>query len=195
MANENINVNVTVNVASATPNTTESKIPVQGQTPTAYYPIADGDYDTIKFYEGNGYAVRHINVRDKMHWYVLLPVPTQAEADKLNTAFDTLRRQEAREYARRCGNEVSYDQMVDDGYNPASEDNDLADIVSDLIITEVLMDELQKLSDEKKRICHAVMNGQSDYKVAEELHLARTTYRDHKARTLDELADLLKKFK
>lgn len=130
-----------------------------------------------------------------MCWYVLLPVQTQAEAEKLNTAFDALRRQETREYARRCGNEISYDQMVDDGFNPASEDSDLADIIFNLIIMEALMDELQNLSDEKKRICHAIMNGKSDYKAAEELHLARTTYRDRKMKTLDELANSLKKFK
>lgn len=103
---------------------------------TAYYPIADDDYETMNFFKNSGYAVRHVNFRGKMRWYALLPVQTQAEADKLNTAFDTLRRQEAREYARRCRNEVSYDQMLENGYNPASEGIDLADIVSGLIITE-----------------------------------------------------------
>lgn len=62
MANENININVTVNTSSTAVDTTSVKTPVQEQTPTVYYPIADGDYDTMKFYESNGYVVRHINV-------------------------------------------------------------------------------------------------------------------------------------
>lgn len=176
----NVNINVTINAAKAN---------------LAYYPIEDGDYETAKFYESNGVAVRTITLNGTAHRYALIEVDTPAQAALLNREFNRLRRQEQRDAQRRATNELSYDCMVEDGYDPATDNCNPLEMLVDSSVKKALYRVLDTLTEENRLICQMIAAKKSERAMADELGIPRMTLHDRKTKLLKELEELLHEYK
>lgn len=64
-----------------------------------------------------------------------------------------------------------------------------------LAVTKALFEEVEKLSEEKQRICQMIGAKKSEREMASELEIAQTTLHDRKAKTLKDLSITLKEYK
>lgn len=178
---QNLNLNVTINTGAI-------------KKPIAYVPIGDDDFGAANYYESNGIPVRTITQNGTKHLFALIEVDTQAEADILNRNFNRMRMQEHRQLQRRMYKEVSYEKLVEDGYDSAAEYSDPLDIVADLEVIAALAEELEQLTEEKKKICNMVKDEMTERAIAAELDIPQTTLHGRKVAVLKELATKLKDF-
>lgn len=162
--------------------------------PLIYYPIDNDDYESVSFYENNGCAVRTITLNGKPHRFALVPAETQEQADCINREFSNLQRQKQHRLQPKMDNEVSYDQMVKDGYHFAVDHNDPADILLDLTTTKALFYKLNSLSEQQCCICQMISAGMAECEMAAELSISRKTLHDLKLELLSELKILLKEY-
>lgn len=91
--------------------------------------------------------------------------------------------------------ELSYEDLAEEGFDPKDELSNTEEIVAYKVILDVLMNEVDKLEEEKVRLCRMVANKEPQRAVAEELGIPRRTLRDRKDKVLSELADNLKDFR
>lgn len=184
--------NQSINV---TQSTTAIKVKANVQNPI-YYQIEDGDIGTIKYYESIGVPVRTIAFSGRpAHLYALVEAKDKAEADAMNRVLGNLHKEEVRAMKKILDNESSYDQLLEDGYDPAADKSDPSEIVIGLAVTKVLFEEVEKLSYEKQRICQMIGEKKSEREMASELEIAQTTLHDRKTKTLKELSITLKEYK
>lgn len=187
--------NVNNQTNNATQSTTSNKVKANVKNPI-YYQIEDGDIETIKYYEGIGVPVRTIAFPGRpAHLYALVEAKDKAEADAMNRVLGNIHKEEIRAMKKILDNEASYDQLLEDGYDPASDKNDPSEIVIGLAVTKALFEEVEKLSEEKQRICQMIGEKKSEREMASELEIAQTTLHDRKAKTLKELSITLKEYK
>ena len=81
------------------------------------------------------------------------------------------------------------------GYDPKDDANNTEEIVAHKVVLDALVSELDKLTEEKIRLCRMVANKEPQRAVAEELDMARRTLRDKKDKVLSELAENMKYYK
>lgn len=180
---------------NATQSTTSTKVKANVKNPI-YYQIEDGDIETIKYYEGIGVPVRTIAFPGRpAHLYALVEAKDKAEADAMNRVLGNMHKEEIRAMKKILDNEASYDQLLEDGYDPASDKSDPSEIVIGLAVTKALFEEVEKLSEEKQRICQMIGEKKSEREMASKLEIAQTTLHDRKAKTLKELSITLKEYK
>lgn len=161
-----------------------------------YYQIEDGDIEAIKYYKGIGVPVRTIAFPSRpAHLYALVEAKDKAEADAMNRVLGNIHKEEIRAMKKILDNEASYDQLLEDGYDPAADKSDPSEIVIGLAVTKALFEEVEKLSKEKQRICQMIGEKKSEREMASELEIAQTTLHDRKAMTLKELSITLKEYK
>lgn len=175
----NTSINVTIN-----PN----------RCPTIYYPINDDDYESASFYENNGCAVRTITLNGKPHRFALVPTETQEQADRFNKEFSYLQQQEQHSLQQKMDNEVSYDQMVEDGYAFTVDHSAPADTLVNPSDTKALFHELDSLSEQQRCICQMIGIGMSECEMAAELGIPHMTLRHRKLELLRKLKILLKEY-
>lgn len=180
---------------NATQSTTSTKVKANVKNPI-YYQIEDGDIETIKYYEGIGVPVRTIAFSGRpAHLYALVEAKDKVEADAMNRVLGNMHKEELRAMKKILDNEASYDQLLEDGYDPTSDKSDPSEIVIGLAVTKALFEEVEKLSEEKKRICQMIGEKKSEREMASKLEIAQTTLHDRKAKTLKELSITLKEYK
>jgi len=129
------------------------------------------------------------------HLYALVEANDKAEADAMNRVLANMHKEEIRAMKKILDNESSYDQLLEDGYDPAADKGAPSEIVIDLAVTKALFEEVKKLSKEKKRICQMIGEKKSEREMASELDIAQITLHDRKAKTLKELSITLKEYK
>ena len=187
--------NVNIQTNNATQSTTSTKVKANVKNPI-YYQIEDGGIETIKYYEGIGVPVRTIAFSGRpAHLYALVEAKDKAEADAMNRVLGNMHKEEIRAMKKILDNEASYDQLLEDGYDPASDKSDPSEIVIGLAVTKALFEEVEKLSEEKQRICQMIGEKKSEREMASELEIAQATLHDRKAKTLKELSITLKEYK
>lgn len=180
---------------NATPMTTETKVKVNVKNPI-YYQIEDGDTGTIQYYESIGVPVRTITFPGRpAHLYALVAAKDKAEADAINCILGNMHKEEIRTMKKILDNESSYDQLLEDGYDLAEGKEDPLEIVIGLAVTKALFKEVEKLSEEKQRICQMIGEKKSERKMASELEMAQTALHDRKTKALKELSITLKEYK
>lgn len=158
--------------------------------------IDDGDEATISHYKCNGVPIAYIALPGRMkHFYAVFDADTQEEADLMNRTFNNWEKKAAREKETRMQNEVSYDKLLDAGYDPSDNSSNLEEIIAYKIVVNALNDALNELSNEKLRACRMVANKESQREVAEKLGISRRTLRDRKDSAIKELSAKLKDFK
>ena len=157
-----------------------------------YVPIDDGDYETVKFYEENGYPVRTITLNGVAHLYAIVEGETKEQADNLNRNFNAMKRKEARALQKRATYETSYDHLVDEGYDAAVDNSDPSEIVAGLMMTEDLFEVFKELSAEKQRICRMTASDISEREIAVALGMPRSTFRDKRSKLFEEMKEKLK---
>ncbi len=80
--------------------------------PMIYYPIDDGDYESIRFYQNNGCTVKTITFNGKPYYFALVPAKTQKQANLINRELYFFYQQEQHRLRQKdC--EVSYEQMIE----------------------------------------------------------------------------------
>lgn len=163
--------------------------------------IEDGDEETIKFYKRNGVPVARIPLPHRpLHYYAIFGAATQEEADEKNRALNNMDKKAARVEAKESGRKdnmekLSYDALVEAGYNPAMDGGDLAEIVAYRTMIDALHKELGELTEEKLRQCKMVATKESERDVAKEMGIPRTTLSGRKNSTLKELNRKLKDYR
>lgn len=180
---------------NATLSITTTKVKSNVKNPI-YYQIEDGDIETIKYYKGIGVPVHTIAFPGRpAHLYALVEAKDKAEADAMNRVLGNMHKEEIRAMKKILDNEASYDQLLEDGYDPASDKSDPSEIVIGLAVTRALFEEVEKLSEEKQHICQMIGEKKSECEMASKLEIAQTTLHDRKAKTLKELSITLKEYK
>lgn len=162
--------------------------------PLMYYLIDDDDYESISFYENNGCAVRTIFLNGKPHRFALVPTETQEQADRFNREFSYLQQQGQHSLQQKMDNEVSYDQMIEDGYRFVVEHNDPADILLNLATTKALFCEMNNLPEQQRCICQMISAGMAESEMATELGIPRNVLHDRKLKLLRKLKFLLNEY-
>lgn len=162
--------------------------------PMIYYPIDNDDYESASFFEDNGCAVRTITLNGKPHRFALVPVKTQKQADRISREFSFLHQQEQQGLQQKMANEISYDQMIEDGYTFVINHSNPVDILVNLAATKALFHELENLPDRQRYICQMIGAGMSECEMAAELSIPLMTLRHHKLKLLRELKILLKEY-
>ncbi len=163
--------------------------------------IEDGDEETIKFYKRNGVPVARIPLPHRpLHYYVIFGAATQEEADEKNRALNNMDKKAARVEAKESGRKdnmekLSYDALIEAGYNPAMDGGDPAEIVAYRTMIDALHKELGELTEEKLRQCKMVATKESERDVAKEMGIPRTTLSGRKNSTLKELNRKLKDYR
>lgn len=148
-ASNNQSVNVTQSTAA-------TKVKANIKNPI-YYQIEDGDIETIKYYEGIGVPMSTIAFPGRpAHLYALVEAKDKTEADAMNRVLENMHKKEIRAMKKILKNETSYDQLLEDGYDPATNQNDPSEIVIGLAVTKALFEEAEKLSKENQRICQMI---------------------------------------
>ena len=161
-----------------------------------FVPIDDGDEDTVKFYKNNGVPVPRIALPGRMkHYYAVFDADTQEEADLMNRTFNNWEKKAAREKKSRILNEASYENLLDEGYEPVDYSSNPEEIIAYKVMMEALYNALNELSEEKLRVSKMVANKETQSKVAEELGIPRRTLGDHKNDTLSELGKTMNDYK
>lgn len=162
-----------------------------------YVPIEDGDEASIKYYKSLDVPVGHYPLpgQKKKCYYAIFPAATQDIADQLNRTYNNWSKKDERDKDARCKHECSYEALLEDGYDPKDDTNNTEEIVAHKVVLDALVSELDRLADEKIRICQMVANKESQRKVAEELDMPRRTLRDKKDKVLSDLAEDLKYYK
>ena len=80
--------------------------------PMIYYPIDDGDYESIRFYQNNGCTVKTITFNGKPYYFALVPAKTQKQANLINRQLYFFYQQEQHRLQQKdC--EISYEQMIE----------------------------------------------------------------------------------
>lgn len=154
-----------------------------------FVPIDDGDEATIKHYKNNNVPVAHIALPGRMkHYYAVFDADTQEEADLMNRTFNTWEKRTSREEESRMLKETSYNQLLDEGYDPSDDAGNPEEIIAYKVVMDALNNALDELSEEKLRACKMVANKESQRKVAEELGVSRRTLRDRKDDAMSELS-------
>lgn len=92
-------------------------------------------------------------------------------------------------------NDNDFPVLTEYAFDPKDELSNTEEIVAYKVILDVLMNEVDKLEEEKVRLCRMVANKEPQRAVAEELGIPRRTLRDRKDKVLSELADNLKDFR
>ena len=150
--------------------------------------IADGDEGSIKFYKDNGVPVARIPLPHRpLHYYAIFEAATQEEADRLNRGIGSI------------------EALVEEGYDPdnnydvgtvSGDFRNPQDIYYEKVLFEQLAKVLVENMDERQRkICQAVANDVSDRKMAEVMGMAKSTYQDHKKKTLKRMGEKLRNYK
>lgn len=168
--------------------------------------IADGDEGSIKFYKDNGVPVARIPLPHRpLHYYAIFEAATQEEADRLNRGIGSIDRKELRDALKQAQFETSYEALVEEGYDPDN-NYDVGTVSGDfrnpqdIYYEKVLLEQLAKVlvenTDERQRkICQAVANDVPDRKMAEVMGMAKSTYQDHKKKTLERMGEKLRNYK
>lgn len=85
--------------------------------PIIYYPIDDGDYESIRFYQNNGCTVKAITFNRKPYCFALVPAKTQKQANLINRELYLFHLQEQHNFQQKdC--EMSYEQMIENFIQP-----------------------------------------------------------------------------
>lgn len=152
-----------------------------------YIPIDDGDYGTVKHYENLGIPVRWIVLHGVGGYYAIMEAESEEEAKRLTDGLCAMQRKDNRAKKRQAEHETSYDALVDEGYDAATDDNDPANVVSDLMMVRDLLTECEKLTEEKKRICMGIAEKKTEREMADEFGIPQMTLHDRKVKVLKEL--------
>ena len=79
--------------------------------PMIYYLIDDGDYESIRFCQNNGCAIKTITFYGKPYYFALVPAKTQKQANLINRELYFFHQQEHHRLQQKdC--EMSYEQMI-----------------------------------------------------------------------------------
>lgn len=157
-----------------------------------YVIIDDNDYKTRKYYEEHGIPVRRFAPHGTYHYYAIVEGETKEKADNLSNAYADMDRREKRSNQRHSERDISYNALVEDGYDAAIDKRDPAEIVADLMVVNELKQELAKLTEDKRRICLMIEEKKSERDMAKELGIAQTTLHDRKKKVLKELEKKLR---
>lgn len=163
--------------------------------------IEDGDETSIQFYKRNGIPVTRIQLPYRQpHYYAILEADTQEEASKQNRGLDSMNKKDVRtqkkESGQTAGVEVlSYDGLVENGFDAAKEDDNLEEAVAYKMLVDALYKAYGELTEEMRRPCDAVAGGKTDRDMAAEMNLPKSTYQEHKAKALGTLGNKMKDWK
>lgn len=161
----------------------------------AYYPIDSNDYESIHFYENNGYTVKTILFNGNPRCFAFIPVETQEQAKCINQELNRLYLQEQDSYRLRMANEVSFNTLSAAKYESTATYNDPAAIFETLATIKALLHELDCLTDEEYHICQMIGSGMSDNEIAAELNLPCLTFHTRKIKLLKRLKHHLKEYR
>lgn len=161
-----------------------------------FVPIEDGDEISIKHYKSQNVPVANIALpRRKKHYYAIFEAETQEIADLMNRTYNNWAKKDEHDRSSRSKWECSYEGLLEEGYDPKDDANNTEEIVAHKVVLDALVSELDKLTEEKIRLCRMVANKEPQRAVAEELDMARRTLRDKKDKVLSELAENMKYYK
>lgn len=90
---------------------------------------------------------------------------------------------------------LSYDSLVEDGFDAAKEDGNLEEVVAYKMMVDALCKEYGELTEENRRFCDAVKENRTDRDMAGEMGLAKSTYQGRKAKALRDLGEKMKDWK
>ncbi len=80
--------------------------------------IEDGDEASIKHYKRNGVPISYIRLPHRMpHYYAVFYSASQEEADSMNRFFNNWDKKEYRDAKMQMENEVSYEKLVEVGFD------------------------------------------------------------------------------
>lgn len=167
----------------------------QSRCPVVYYPIDNNDYESIRFYENNGYTVKTISLNGNPHCFAFIPVETQEQARRINQAFIQFYLQEQDSFQLRMDNEISFDKMSDIGYDSTVNHNDPATILENLATMKALFYELDSLTDEEYHICQMIGSNVSESEMAAELNIPYKELHKCKQNLLKRLKHQLKGYR
>lgn len=161
-----------------------------------YVPIEDGDETTIQHYKSHSVPIAHIALPGRMpHYYAVFDAPTQAEAETMRKLYNNWDKKSSRDDAKKKKFETSYEQLVEDGYEPDDKQSDNPeDIVAYNMVLDELYAELSELTEEKRRLCSMVANKQPERQVAEKMGITQSTLNGRKKVTLKELKSKLEQY-
>lgn len=167
-----------------------------------FIPSEDGDEASIQFYKNAGVPVALIQLpyRRRPHFYAIQEAETQEEADKQNRGMNSMDKSDARTENKESGQKdgvkvLSYDSLVEDGFDAAKEDGNLEEVVAYKMMVDALCKEYGELTEENRRFCDAVKENRTDRDMAGEMGLAKSTYQGRKAKALRDLGEKMKDWK
>ncbi|MCD7724950.1 MAG: hypothetical protein LUI12_05275 [Clostridiales bacterium] len=160
-----------------------------------YWPIEDGDWNSVAYFEAHGIPVKKIALNGVPHLYAIIGAETPEQAEETNRKIGNAARKQARDLQKRVEHETSYDALVEAGYDSAIDGDDPSELAAEMVVVEALCEELKSLTEEKKRLCKMIANKESERSVAKELGIAQTTLNGRKKKLLAELAESLKEYR
>lgn len=156
-----------------------------------YIPIEDKDTETMRYYEELGVPVRKFAPHGTYHYYAIVEGESEEQAANLNNAYGVMHRKETRSNQRHIVHNASYDGLLESGFDAPALDPDPSEIVAELTLVRELLEECEKLTEQKQRICKMIEAGMSEREMAKELGIAQTTLHDRKVKVLKELKEKL----
>ena len=154
--------------------------------------------DQIQFYKRNNVPIAYFALpgQKSRHYYAIFEGRSEGQAKGYNKMINAeVKKKERADAAIKEHETESYDVMVDNGYDAPKEGDNPEEIVCYKVVMDALAKEYKELTEEKKRICDTIKDSKTQRAAAEELGMARRTYRDKKDETLEGLANKMKDYR
>nr|WP_302583705.1 hypothetical protein [uncultured Schaedlerella sp.] len=161
-----------------------------------YVKIEDGDKDSISYYIRNGVPICYIHWPHRMlHFYAVFNAESQKEADSMNRLFNNWDKKEYRDTKVQMENEVSYEKLVEEGFDVLQIGTNPEEIVVYRVQIHALNKALDELTEEEIRYCKVVADKESEYEVSKEMRIHPTMLSARKNAALEKLGKKMKDYR
>ena len=156
----------------------------KNRNPVVFIPIEDES--SRKFWEESGYKVRTVHFAPKKRLYAIVPVESEEERKLLQNIYDADLKREQR-YKEKWNDALSFNIDLQEVLDVMEESVSPEDIAMEMVLLNLLMDEVEILSEEKQRIIQMIANEELEKDVAEELGIPKTTLNYRKRKLIEDL--------
>ena len=156
----------------------------KSRKPVVFVPIEDES--SRKFWEESGYKVRTVHFAPKKRLYAIVPVESEEERKLLQNIYDADLKREQR-YKEKWNDALSFNIDLQEVLDVMEESVSPEDIAMEMVLLNLLMDEVEILSEEKQRIIQMIANEELEKDVAEELGIPKTTLNYRKRKLIEDL--------
>ncbi len=144
-----------------------------------------------EYWEATGVMVRTMVRFGHKALYAITPACSAEEAANMNRILEAMEKAQYRRETAEYQNEYSYDVLLEEGYDPASDMSNPETILMNDERNNAVRKAISALTPEQRNYISIINSGQSERSKSKELGLKQATFHDRKVKTLKELAGKL----